>query len=281
MNIDTAGLGTVLSGDILLSDYIITTSPPQYDRVISVAHTIAASEQSKEGPKGSRFSGADWADQIKEIIVVGVGGIGSWLVMNLSRIGHHVYLFDDDIVDDTNVNGGQMYTSKGVGKYKVNEIVRVCREFGATNSFYPLTNKYTEDSGVFPIMMSGLDNMAGRKLVYQEWKNEIAEGHTPPEDFLLVDGRLLMESCEIFTLKGNDKVGMERYEKEHLFDDSEVADLDCTTKQSTFGAMLIAALMTGILCNFLTNRKLGEDFREVPFYQRFHLPIMNYKKEEV
>lgn len=237
------------------------------------------SEVKEKKQEGSRFSGADWADQLHDITLIGVGGIGSWLALNLTRIGHNLYIFDPDTVDESNVAGGQMYRRGSIGQNKANEVTKICREFGHSNNrIYPIDNYYYKDSGTTPIVMTGLDNMGARKEAFEAWKAMIPND---PSKYLLIDGRLLMESAEILCVQGNKQDDIAKYEKEYLFSDDEVPDLDCTTKQTTFGAMLIASMMTATLCNWLTNKKIGEDFREVPFYQRFHLPIMDYKKEVV
>lgn len=228
--------------------------------------------------KGTRWSGADWASETKEIVIVGVGGIGSWLALSLSRIGHTLILIDEDTVDETNVSGGQMYAANQVGEGKVYAVEKLCREFGATQEIITLGTMFNKgDIPPTSIVITGLDNMKARKDVYNGWKEEY--GLDPGA--LFMDGRLLIENSEVFTIQGGDHLSMKEYEKNWLFDDSEVAEQDCTLKQSTFAAMGIAALMTATLCNWLTNWKLEAIFREVPFHQRMYYPALDYKKEEV
>lgn len=229
--------------------------------------------------KTTRFSGADWADQLHSIMLVGVGGIGSWLTLNLSRIGHEIYIVDPDTVDETNVTGGQMYKQAQVGQKKVHAVQQLCRELGASNEITAVDDFFKEDTGMTDICITGLDNMKARKLVYETWKKHVQESEHP-EKCLFIDGRLTLEMYEVLTIQGNNPEQMAKYEEEFLFDDSETVELDCTTKQSTFGAMGISCLMTATLCNWLTNQKLEVDFREVPLYQRHFFPIFEYKKRE-
>lgn len=54
------------------------------------------------------------------VIVLGVGGVGSWCVESLVRSGvHHLTLVDNDVVCATNVNRQLMATSKTLGRPKV------------------------------------------------------------------------------------------------------------------------------------------------------------------
>lgn len=229
------------------------------------------------GKLATRFSGADWADQLREITLIGIGGIGSWLALNLARIGHSLILVDGDLIDQTNVNGGQLYRTEDIGKTKVVGMLDMCRELGCTNEILTFDQFIEGKFETEPIVITGLDNMKARKDSFMSWKDEY--GDNP--NSLFIDGRLLLETAEIFTVQGGDLQQMSEYEEKHLFSDEAVPDLDCTTKQSTFGAMLIASMITAQLCNFLTNRKLKMEFREVPFYQRIYLPLMDYRKAEV
>lgn len=227
--------------------------------------------------KTTRFSGADWASEQKEIMIVGQGGIGSWLSLNLSRIGHTLYLVDDDNVDETNVMGGQMFMKNQIGLFKVVAVKNVCRDFGCDNVIETLMSKYNRTLGITKIVMTGLDNMTARREVFEAWRDTInVTDQEQRKDFLLVDGRLTMEMWEIFAIRGSDNEAIEKYDEEHLFMDEEAVLLDCSTKQSTFAAMSIAGSMTSVLCNFLTNLKMNIPFRSIPFYQRMYLPMSLY-----
>jgi len=217
----------------------------------------------------TRFSGAEWAEELTTITLVGVGGIGSWVALNLARIGHSLVIYDGDRVDETNVLGGQLYKRSNIGQAKVTAIFNICKEFGAESPIIPMVQEFEKDSDIFPITITGLDNMEARKTVFRSWVSKFGDN----SDALLIDGRLLMENMEVISIQGGKKEQIEKYKQEYLFNDSEVADLECTTKQSTFSAMGIACLITATLCNFLTNRKLETEMREVPFHQSFFLPI--------
>lgn len=225
----------------------------------------------------TRFSSADWYSEKRDIYVIGIGGIGSWLALNLARIGHNLVLIDGDNVDRTNVEGGQMYRTKDVGKAKTVAVHEICREFGCRNTIEVYQMNYSHDEfGSSPITICGVDNMAARKEIFEAWV-----GENKNSESLYIDGRLLMENMEIFAIKGDDEEAIKEYREKWLFNDSEVADLDCTAKQTSFGAMTIAGIMTATLCNWLTNKKLGADFREVNFHQKLYLPLFKHELSSI
>jgi molybdopterin/thiamine biosynthesis adenylyltransferase len=232
--------------------------------------------------EGKRWSGFDWADQQKQIMMIGAGGIGSWTCLSLSRIMHEIIIIDGDMVDQTNVQGGQMYRTKDVGTTKVSAVVNICREFGCVNEIMSIPEMYSEPIGMADICITGLDNMAARKQIFEEWERHVASVKEVTDDrkFLFIDGRMAGELCEVFIVDGDKPEQLEEY-KTWLFDDAEIEDLDCTMKQTTFVAMSIAAFITSSLCNWLANNKLGMEFKEVPFHQRFYAPMLEFKTESV
>ena len=69
----------------------------------------------------SRFKGADWFEivQEQEIILAGLGGIGSYVNFALSRLGPRaLYLFDDDRFESHNMSG-QFVSKNDINKFKV------------------------------------------------------------------------------------------------------------------------------------------------------------------
>ena len=145
----------------------------------------------------TRFSDAEWASELRDITVVGIGGIGSWTVFNLSRIGHSLILCDNDRCDSTNVTGGQMFRNSDIGTEKVFAIMSVVREFGCINSIDVIPELFSEDIGCTPITVTGLDNMKARKEVFESWE-KLLNSSENKQDFLFIDGRLTLELDEVF-----------------------------------------------------------------------------------
>jgi hypothetical protein len=186
------------------------------------------------------------------------------------------------MVDETNVQGGQLYRTKDIGKAKVNAVVDICREFGCINPIMPIAEKFKEEMGMTNICITGLDNMAARKQIFEEWERHVASVRDVLDDqhFLFIDGRMAGELSEVFIVDGNKQEQIDEY-KNWLFDDNEIEEIDCTMKQTTFVAMGIASFITSSLCNWLSNNKLGVEFKEVPFHQRFYAPMLDFKTESV
>jgi molybdopterin/thiamine biosynthesis adenylyltransferase len=225
----------------------------------------------------TRWSGAEWADRKNNILIVGAGGIGSWLSFSLSRIDHSIVLIDDDRVDATNVLGGQFFKRVHIDQFKANSVRNICREFGCNSVFQSVPTKFNDESylpGRFDVVISAVDNMKAREDLFKLFCEKSSKSSQP---MLFIDGRLTMEMYEVFAVEGNNPIQIEKYKADHLFPDEEADVLDCTTKQSTFAAMGIASLMTTLICNWNVNMKYELSIREVPFYTRHFLPILEVK----
>ena len=231
-----------------------------------------------------RFSGASWFEAAKSISVTlaGVGGIGSWTSLLLSRISTSIRLnlYDDDKVEVVNL-AGQMFSSNQVGLYKVYAAQEVIRYF--SGSYCNASNfRISPTSNIYDkIVICGFDNMEARKLLYNKWK-ALAKSFSTAEqgEFLFIDGRMNAEEFQIFSIVGDDDYNMKRYEEEFLFSDAEVAPAVCSYKQTTYCASMIASFIVNSLVNFLSNQNLENMPRQVPFYINYDAQLMHLKLED-
>lgn len=206
----------------------------------------------------SRFSDAPWILEDKDkpsITVGGAGGIGSWLLLFLSRTGNYerIYLYEDDTIDSTNM-AGQFFTPKQIGEPKADAIrhnMQVYSEFNNTD----VLGRFEEGGMVTPITFSGFDNMKARKDMFEAWKKL-------DDREIFIDGRMIMEDGQIYSVvKGNEA----KYE-ETLFSDEEVKDAACSMKATTHCGAHTASVMLASLNNYLANKYYYKDYiREVPF----------------
>lgn len=212
----------------------------------------------------TRFKDADWYGITHDIIVGGAGGIGSWLAMFLSRIGHNIYIYDDDNIDQTNM-GGQMYKQSQIGLNKAIAVKENCESFNGSD-LVTCYGRYDENRGLAsPIMITCFDNMVGRKLMFEKWAKQ---GNRE----LFLDGRMLAETGMIFAVVP----GQEDAYREELFDDAEVEDAPCSFKATSHCGALVGVLLTNALNSYLGNKALGVEARILPFRHDFELPFFSF-----
>lgn len=212
-----------------------------------------------------RFKGAEWFDKIykKDLLIIGAGGISSWLSLLLARCGASLHIFDQDTVGAENI-AGQLYRTSDIGLFKVRALTKVINAFCVDSEITEYPEWYTENSISSNVVLTGLDSMKARQDVFKVWEKFVKEN--PNEECILIDGRLSMNMLQIFCVTPET---IEDYRKE-LPNDDQVEDEDCTMKQTSFCAAMIASHMVGFLTNWLNPMKLPGS---VPFKFEYIIPI--------
>jgi len=220
-----------------------------------------------------RFSDLDWATKVKSlnVLVVGAGGIGSWTTLLLSRAGFNsITVIDDDMVEIANL-GGQFYSLEDVGTPKVLALTNSTELY----SDYPLNcfiNKFTFTNETingaivnpqismdkYDIVIGAFDNMIGRTQLFNAWE---LLGN---KKSVFIDGRLLAEVFQIFTIDKEDEINIEKYKKEFLFNDSEVEEASCTSKATSYYGAGIAFEINKKIISWIRNTYL-EGVDDLPF----------------
>jgi molybdopterin/thiamine biosynthesis adenylyltransferase len=212
-----------------------------------------------------RFSEAYFYKPNVEVLVLGLGGIGSWLTLNLARLECNLHLYDYDLIDEVNL-AGQMYANTDIGLRKLDSINSLVNLLCDKPNIISLNEKYTNESLTGPIVFSCFDNMAARKLAFDKWKAE-------DDRELFIDGRMALSTGEVYCVtKGKEK----EYERT-LFDDSEVEDAACSMKATTFSGMAIASIMTALFCNYV-GTTLNPDLPvNLSFKTTYNFPLMMFE----
>ena len=180
------------------------------------------------------------------IIIGGAGGIGSWLTLFLSRMlppQSHLIIYDFDVVEEINI-AGQLFRTSDVGRAKVTAIKEIAHDFSGYENIQKQAYRYDSESLRSPVMFSAFDNMKARKDMFENWMKE-AEVYP---NSIFVDGRLNAEQFQVYYVTLENALV---YEKDHLFDDKEVDDVNCSYRQTTHFAAAIAAKMVQGFTAFL------------------------------
>ena len=230
----------------------------------------------------TRFSGASWFDEIQKsrVIIAGIGGIGSNVAFQLARMAPaNITLYDEDIVERVNM-AGQLYSTNDIGQRKVDAIASMISAYTLAKQVNAVPSKFTDNTEAGDIMICGFDNMAARKTFYNSWKRHI-QTLTPDSraKCLFLDGRLSIDTLQIFCIQGNDKVSMDRYETEFLFSDFQAEHTVCSMKQTTYLACMIGSLMVNLFTNFIANSLNPIIPYDLPFFTEYDSPNMLFKTQ--
>lgn len=221
-----------------------------------------------------RVKGAEWFPHLhkRDIMVLGQGGIGSWVTLLLGRIGANLYTFDMDRYESHNMTG-QLVRQEDVGKLKTEALQQIVAQF-SPDCQISIFGRYEEDSMSNDIVICGFDNMAARKLAFTKWRHHVENDAADKSKCFFQDGRLNSEQLQIFNIPGDKPERMDEYEKDYLFEDSEVAEVECSFKQTSHCAAMIGGHMVAFITNWVTNSE-ATPYRQLPFFYQYVVPL-NY-----
>ena len=231
----------------------------------------------------SRFSGTEWYDEVtnKIIMIAGCGGIGSNLAYQIARLKpSSIVLYDDDTVELANMSG-QLFKRSDIGNKKVSAVHNMICQYTNMYNVRAVSQRFTNSTYPTDIMMCGFDSMNARKTYYHAWKKHlitIPQEHC--KDCLFMDGRLTIDTFQVFCLTGEDTYNMERYEREFLFDDSQADSEVCSQKQTTYLACMIGSIMTNLFINWVANSLDPIIPYKLPFFTQYEAQHMIFKTEE-
>lgn len=229
-----------------------------------------------------RFSGAEWFKEIQKarVIIAGVGGIGSNVAFQLARmVPANITLYDDDIVEMTNM-AGQLYSHNDIGKTKVDAISNMISSYTTIRQLNAIPSKFTSDTEPGDIMICGFDNMKARTTFFNSWINHLSKINLNNRSkCLYIDGRLSMDTLQIFCITGDDTFNQSRYRKEFLFSDSEAEHTICSMKQTTYLACMIGSLIVNLFTNFIANSLKPAIPYDLPFFTEYDAQNMLFQTE--
>lgn len=265
----------------LFNDNVSTSEEPIQEDSAPIIQPNPKSLLVKENT--SRFSSASWFNEVqqKSVLLAGLGGIGSWTALLLSRLNIDcITLMDSDIVDASNMSG-QLYGTNHMGDFKVDSIVSLLNSLSGYFSTVGLRERFTLTSTAYNIMIGGFDNMAARRTFYEAWVEHIARlSIQDRKQCLFIDGRLAAEEFQIYCFTGVDTYHINKYGTEYLFSDFEAEEEVCSYKQTSYSACMIASFIVNLFVNF--NANLCNDIkRDLPFITRYDASRVFLKTENI
>lgn len=281
---------TEVSAEVLNDERV--TVPPED---VNITQNINSSSSNNEDAKiplnsptlllddtTSRFSGAEWYQAIQNtnIILAGLGGIGSNAALQIARmVPAKLILYDDDNVELANM-AGQLYSYADFGKTKVDAIADMISLYTSMTRIQAIAQKFTKFTEPGDIMICGFDNMMARKTFFYSWKRHIEEKSIEERaKCLYIDGRLSMDTLQVLCIKGDDEYNIDRYSKEFLFSDADADATVCSMKQTTYLACMIGSIITNLFTNFVAGTLNPIIPYDLPFFTEYDAQNMIFKTE--
>lgn len=171
------------------------------------------------------------------VTIVGAGGIGSPLALQLSMLGvRRITVIDKDKVERHNLNT-TVYTPNHVGQPKVMALKDVLRFHGYGAKYIGLSKMivHGDQIPITDILMSAVDSMHARDILIQA----AIDKKIP----LFIDGRIGGEYLRVYTIQPHVTTDRKFYTST-LVNDNIMAPLPCTARSVVDIGGMTASLMT-------------------------------------
>jgi tRNA A37 threonylcarbamoyladenosine dehydratase len=182
------------------------------------------------------------------INIAGAGGIGSWTMLALAKMGcRNIEIIDFDNVEAHNV-GSQIYGIGDIGEPKVSSLVEKLGLFVDTENTHfsgrvnrVMGSTFEEENEIF---ISAVDNMSTRKNMFMGLLNK---------NTWFIDGRMAGNEIHIFSIKMDNKTDTDYY-TENLFTDEEASPEECSERSVVYNTFIIAGFITDIVATIANGR---------------------------
>lgn len=215
-----------------------------------------------------RFKGAVWFPEIpnNKALIIGAGGIGSWTALMLGRLGLDTTIIDFDSVSKVNMSG-QFYKAKDVNKYKTNCVEINVNEFLTSPAVRGLNIKYDREYiklEDFSFIILAVDNFETRDEVFKDW-------YSNKNTSILYDARMSAEFFDLYTLNYQELTHDQFTEYETSLESlKSLKDDDCTYKQTSHVAAILAGTITSHIVKHMQNTVLPKFKLTIPFNRKYN-----------
>jgi len=200
------------------------------------------------------------------ITLIGVGGIGSWTALSLSKMGcSNLTAIDYDKTEKHNAPS-QLYSPQ-IEDLKVNSLKHIIHSLsgasitGVITSFqeYILSKEYKAPT----VIISAVDSILQRKEI---WGQIVRSKETLKTLKLYIDARMGAELIRIYTINTQDFEQMENYHNK-LFSKIKPSGEKCTARAIAYNTLICAGLVTNIIKRFATKEKIRSEITlDIPSY---------------
>lgn len=271
--------------DTVSTDTLITSEPIPVEEppVVDEDYIAPNSPTLLVDATTSRFSGTEWYNEIqkKDVILAGLGGIGSYVAFQLARMNiHGLVLYDDDVVEPANMSG-QFYGNSDINWLKVDAMVDTISNYTSMRSILGISQKFTEETEAGDIMICGFDNMAARKTFFNAWLWLVqSKPEEERKNCLYIDGRLSVDMFQVLCIRGDDAYNISIYQNEFLFSDAEAEATVCSLKQTTYLACMIGSVMVNLFTNWVAGLLDPTIPYDLPFFTSYEAQNMIFKTRD-
>jgi hypothetical protein len=211
-----------------------------------------------------RYKSAIWADYKLPITIVGLGGVGKGVAVNLALNGHDLEVYDGDTVEMHNCIPQGYYPTQ-IGMKKTAALQQEL-DFYPTEVYY---NGFYWDRGYLrDNIIACPDKMDVRVKMFNEWFDKNHDNNN-----FFIDIRMLAEYFEIYFITSDNRHKLEKEYRAKGLSDEEPAPVNCTFTQTRYVANMCHGKVVELINKHIVNVKTNIQVYDIPLYTRYDANI--------
>jgi molybdopterin/thiamine biosynthesis adenylyltransferase len=183
------------------------------------------------------------------VTLIGAGGIGAMVALNLAKMGvGFLTVYDDDEVNQTNC-ATQLYGWTDIGQMKVHALHNILAEFVDDLEMIAIPSRVKATTPLRDfIVTSAVDSINARKDI---WKAVMASN---PRWYL--DARMSAEEFHLYTVDMKDAAAVQKYldmiSSEH---EEDIPEIPCTMKATFYTGSIAGGIVASTVRKIASNIK--------------------------
>ena len=211
-----------------------------------------------------RYKSAIWADYKLPITIVGLGGVGKGVAVNLALNGHDLEVYDGDTVEMHNCIPQGYYPTQ-IGMKKTAALQQEL-DFYPTEVYY---NGFYWDRGYLrDNIIACPDKMDVRVKMFDLWYDKYHDNNN-----FFIDIRMLAEYFEIYFITSDNRHELEKEYRTKGLSDEEPAPVNCTFTQTRYVANMCHGKVVELINKHIVNVKTNIQVYDIPLYTRYDANI--------
>lgn len=211
-----------------------------------------------------RYKSAIWADYKLPITIVGLGGVGKGVAVNLALNGHDLEVYDGDTVEMHNCIPQGYYPTQ-IGMKKTAALQQEL-DFYPTEVYY---NGFYWDNGYLrDNIIACPDKMDVRVKMFDLWYDKYHDNNN-----FFIDIRMLAEYFEIYFITSDNRHELEKEYRAKGLSDEEPAPVNCTFTQTRYVANMCHGKVVELINKHIVNVKTNIQVYDIPLYTRYDANI--------
>lgn len=211
-----------------------------------------------------RYKSAIWADYNLPITIVGLGGVGKGVAVNLALNGHHLAVYDGDTIEMHNCIPQGYYPTQ-IGMKKTAALKQEL-DYYPTDVHY--NDFYWDEHNLHNNVIACPDKMDVRVKMFEQWYNNY---HSDANFF--IDIRMLAEYFEIYFITSDNRYELEKEYRTKALSDVEPAPVNCTFTQTRYVANMCHGKVVELINKHIVNIKTNITVYDIPLYTRYDANI--------